>query len=80
MQDEDRVRLHILEAAEAMRDFVNGRSESDLQSDLQFQFALTHAVEIVGEAASRVSSETREALPAVPWRAMIGMRNRLAHG
>ena len=45
-----------------------------------FQFALIRAVEIIGEAASRLPEPTRAAHPAVPWPAIIGMRNRLAHG
>ena len=41
-------------------------------------FALVRAIEIVGEAASKVSAPTREHVP-IPWAAVIGMRNRLAH-
>jgi uncharacterized protein with HEPN domain len=37
-------------------------------------------VEILGEAAGRVSSETRERLSTLPWRGMISMRNRIIHG
>ncbi len=42
-------------------------------------FALVRAVEIVGEAAARISPETRTSFPELPWQAMIGMRNRLIH-
>jgi uncharacterized protein with HEPN domain len=42
-------------------------------------FALVRAVEIIGEAASRVSEPTRAALPAAPWNQMAAMRNRLIH-
>ncbi len=42
-------------------------------------FALVRAIEIAGEAASRVSEETQAALPDLPWASMIGMRNRLVH-
>jgi uncharacterized protein with HEPN domain len=44
------------------------------------QLALTRLVEIVGEAAHRVSEETRQAYPHIPWLQIIGMRNRLVHG
>jgi uncharacterized protein with HEPN domain len=37
------------------------------------------AIEIIGEAASRVSAEQRTVSPAVPWTAIIAMRNRLIH-
>lgn len=42
-------------------------------------FALVRAVEIIGEAASRVSESTRAATPEVPWTQMTAMRNRLIH-
>ncbi|NEX16599.1 MAG: hypothetical protein C1943_08225 [Halochromatium sp.] len=44
------------------------------------QLALTRLVEIIGEAANRVSHETRQNTSEIPWRAIIGMRNRLVHG
>lgn len=43
------------------------------------RFALIHAIQIVGEAASRVSTETRDRHPSLPWAAVIGMRHRLTH-
>jgi uncharacterized protein with HEPN domain len=51
-----------------------------LASDKMRRYAVTRAVEIVGEAATRVSAERRAALPDIPWRAAIGMRNILIHG
>ena len=41
-------------------------------------FALVRAIEIVGEAASKVSAPARECI-SIPWASVIGMRNRLAH-
>jgi uncharacterized protein with HEPN domain len=80
MQPEDAVRIrHMIDAAEAARSFVDGRQRSSLDEDRMLLFALVRAVEIVGEAASRVTLETRCATPAVPWTAIIGMRNRLVH-
>ena len=43
------------------------------------QLAILKAVEIVGEAASRVSADTKEAHPEIPWPKIIGLRNRLVH-
>ena len=43
------------------------------------RFALVRAVEIIGEAASKVSFDTRATAPLVPWPAIVSMRNRLIH-
>ncbi len=77
--DADRFR-HMLDAARLASNFARGRQRTDLDSDVMFQFALIRAVEIIGEAASRLPEPTRVAYPEVPWAAIIGMRNRLAHG
>jgi len=42
-------------------------------------FALVHALQIVGEAATKVTGETRSRHPEVPWSTFIGMRHRLVH-
>ena len=57
----------MIEAAEAVETFVAGRHRADLDTDRMLLFALVRAVEIIGEAASRVSAETRATAPAVPW-------------
>ena len=81
MRDEDRIRiLHMIEAAEAAAKFVAGRSRDDLDRDQMLLFALIHAIEVFGEAASKVSPETRAAAPLLPWAAIVSMRNRLIHG
>ena len=61
MPPEDRTRiLHMIEAAESAINFVSGRQRADLTSDQMLLFALVRAIEIVGEAAGRVSEATRE--------------------
>ena len=45
-----------------------------------FLFAVVRAIEILGEAASRLSAEAQAAIPGVPWISVAGMRNRLIHG
>lgn len=44
------------------------------------QFALVRALEVIGEAASKVTKETQNQLPQIRWAAIIGMRNVLIHG
>ena len=80
MHAEDRIRLqHMVEAAQSAIQFVSGRVRADLDSDRMLLFAVIRAIEIMGEAASRISDETRAGHEAIPWKAVIGMRNRLIH-
>ena len=80
MQREDAIRLrHMLDAAEEAARFIAGASRADLDTNRMLAFALVRAIEIVGEAASRVSEETRSAYPDLPWRNMTRMRNRIIH-
>ncbi len=60
-------------------ELLGARSSDDLRADRVLQLALTHLVEIIGEAARRVSAEGRSERPEVPWQAIMAMRNRLAH-
>lgn len=80
MHAEDSVRIqHMIDAAESAMRFIQGRSRADLDNDEMLRFALTRAIEIVGEAAGKVSVEARSASPQVPWAEVAGMRNRLVH-
>jgi uncharacterized protein with HEPN domain len=80
MNPHDRVRLHHLaDALNSAIGFARGRDRSDLDSDEMLLFALVRAIEIAGEAASRVTAETRAELPDLPWNSIVGMRNRLVH-
>jgi uncharacterized protein with HEPN domain len=69
----------MVEAAESIAMFISGRTRADLDTDRMLLFAVVRAIEIPGEAASRISDETRSRAADVPWRAMVGMRNRVAH-
>ena len=78
LDDDVRIR-HMIDAIQAALRFAEGRERADLDLDEMLLFALVRAVEIVGEAASRLSAEGRAQAPAVPWSAVTGMRNRLVH-
>jgi uncharacterized protein with HEPN domain len=69
----------MLDAAKKAITFVNNRNFQDLENDEILALALVKLIEIVGEAASRVSKEYQTSHPKIPWSAMIGMRNRLVH-
>ena len=80
MRAEDRIRLlHMVDASQAAMKFVSGRQRDDLQTDQMLLFAVLRAIEVIGEAASKVSDEVRLANTDIPWKAIVGMRNRLIH-
>lgn len=80
-QDYDLVRLrHMLHHAIEAVDMAKGRTRADLDRDRQLNLALVRLVEIIGEAAVRVSLERRKRHPGIPWLDIIGMRNRMIHG
>jgi uncharacterized protein with HEPN domain len=80
MSDPDRVRLrHMLDAATEALAFVTNREKGDLLADRRLTLALMKEIEIVGEAASRISTSMKERHPDIPWSAIVGMRNRLIH-
>lgn len=69
----------MLQAAEEALSFSNGIERQTLESERMRSLAIVRCLEIVGEAASQVSPETRAELDSIPWRAVVGMRNRLIH-
>ena len=70
----------MIEAGEAVAQFLAGRERADLDRDRLLLFAVVRAIEVMGEAASKVTGETRLDAADVPWGAIVGMRNRLIHG
>lgn len=69
----------MLEAALNISKFTADKSFEDFQSDLVLRSAVERQIEILGEAANRVSVEFQNAHPQIPWRKVIGQRNVLAH-
>jgi uncharacterized protein with HEPN domain len=70
----------MLDYARTAIDLLGPADAAALEKDKRTLLAVSKAIEIVGEAASKVSAECRAELPHVPWRQAIGMRNRLIHG
>ncbi len=80
-QHDDRVRLrHMLDYGREALTLTMGKQRADLESDHVLALALTRLLEIVGEAANRVSQETQSKCPQIPWRQIVGLRHRLVHG
>lgn len=81
MTPDDNARLrHMLEAARDAMSFAADCSREGLDKDRKLALAIVKCIEIIGEAAAKITAETRDAHPEVPWKAIVGMRNRLIHG
>jgi len=77
---EDLVRLrHMLEAARKAQEMAAGRCREDLDFDDQLSLALQRLIEILGEAAKKVTAATRDRAGEIPWKQIAGMRDRLIH-
>ena len=61
-------------------DLLGKTSREQLEDNRTLQLALTRLIEIVGEAANRVSKTTQGRHPEIPWHKIIGMCNRLIYG
>jgi uncharacterized protein with HEPN domain len=73
----------MLEAARAAVDYVGDLTMDDFLASQRertiMRLAVERQLEILGEAARRVSSQFREAHPEVPWREIVGLRNVISH-
>jgi len=69
----------MLDAASAISTFVAGRSFHDFQKDRMLRNAVERNLEIIGEAANRISENFQNSYPQIPWRNIIGQRNILIH-
>ena len=81
MYTDDRSRLkHMLDAAKQACEFIHGKDQNELYTDLMFQYALIRVIEIIGEAGKQVSDDFKSSHPEIPWIEIANMRNRLIHG
>ena len=80
-QHDDIVRLqHMLEHAREAVAMIEGKGRADLRRERMLELALVRLIEVVGEAAARVSPEGQAKYTSIPWPQVVGMRNRLIHG
>jgi|HubBroStandDraft_1064217.scaffolds.fasta_scaffold237061_2 uncharacterized protein with HEPN domain len=79
MSRDEPLLLDMLHAAVQASTFVVDLDQSQFAASELHQNAVIRSLEVIGEAASRVSPSFRDAHPDIPWRDIIGMRNRLIH-
>ena len=80
MRKDDRIRLqHMLDAANEALGFIQDKTRTDLDKDRKLVLSLVKVLEIIGEAAGKVSADVRVQNSTIPWQDISGMRNRLIH-
>jgi uncharacterized protein with HEPN domain len=72
--------LDMLLAARDARSFVEGLDEEAFRASRLHQNAVIRSLEVIGEAAGKISPATQSEHPEIPWRDITGMRHRLIHG
>jgi len=70
---------HMLDVARNVVRRVEHRTRAEYEADEDLRIIVAHLVQTVGEAAARVSPSFREAHPEIPWRQIVGIRNRIIH-
>jgi len=80
MRRDDKIRLrHMYDASCEASSFIRGKTKVVFENDRMLVLAVLKELEIIGEAASKVSDETRAECTEIPWADIIGMRHRLIH-
>ncbi len=72
--------LDILESAKIILSHLGDKSQTEFTDDIKCQDAVIRRLEIIGEAARRISQKCRDEISQLPWSEMIGMRNVMIHG
>lgn len=81
MGPEDLIRIrHILDAVKETLAFSMDKCRDDLDNNRMLALAIIKELEIIGEAASKITPEFKASQPHIPWLDIVGMRNRLTHG
>ena len=70
---------HILESVKAIEEFSENLDEEELHSNRLKQSAIVREIEIIGEASKNISEKIKEKYPKIPWRKIIGTRDKLIH-
>ena len=79
-QKNDRVYIqHMIDNSNKAINFIKDINRKDFDNDEKLRLALTHLLQIIGEAARRISPEFRSNHPQIPWKEIVGMRSKVVH-
>jgi uncharacterized protein with HEPN domain len=70
---------HMLDMARKACEKTQGLARAEYDTDENLRLALAHLIQVIGEAARRVSPEGRAAHPEIPWREITGIRHKIVH-
>jgi uncharacterized protein with HEPN domain len=69
----------ILESIKDIESFIKGHNFESFSSDKKTINAVTRSIEVIGEASKKIPTQIKEGYPAIPWKKMAGMRDKLIH-
>lgn len=70
---------HLLDSARAIEEFSKGLSKSDLDSNRLKRSAIVREIEVIREAAKNLSDDFRNKHKDIPWKEIIGTRDKMIH-
>lgn len=70
---------HMLDTAKKAVEKIKDKSRADFDNDENLRLALTHLLQVIGEAAGQASKDFCESHPGIPWAAIVGMRHKVVH-
>lgn len=81
MLDADRIRLaDMAQRIDLILGWLHGVDEAAFMADIRTRDAVALNIQLLGETARRMSDEIKGKAPAIPWPAIVALRNRIAHG
>jgi len=78
-RDDDLYLGHMLDMTSKVLELTSGVDKPTFDEDEKLQLALVHLIQVIGEAARRVSPECKAEHPEIPWGAIVGMRHKVVH-
>jgi len=71
--------LHIIGAIDQISQYIAGLTKKQFIKDVKTQDAVVRQLEIIGEASRRLELNFKKTHPEIPWKKIIGMRNKISH-